>query len=152
MKVIAKSLIKHNGNYYQTGDVLPDMSEKELSTLVASNVVTIKDGKVAPAKPDDANSLPSDKTLEAKAQEETANMPIAITMKKSVLIGIARANGLKVEQTVTPAEAYKMIKEYREKAGIVVEDAKPAKKVVADNPEAPKKKEDSAPSGAEDKK
>ena len=151
MKIIAKSLIKHNGNYYQAGDELPSMSEKEASVLLAANSVKIEDGKVAPIKPEDARTLPI--TPETKGVEETANMPINASMKKTILIGVARANKLVVEQTATPAEVYAMIKEHRKNNGIVVEDAEVSTKVVAPNPQAPKKdekkdKKENAPSGA----
>lgn len=128
MKVIAKSTIKHNGQYFTEGDVLPDMTETQLSKLVAANVVIVKDGTVAPAKPTDANLTPPDKHLETKETEAVANLPISMNLSKEKLIGIARANGLKVEKTTNRPEVYKMIKEYREANGIKVEDVEPANK------------------------
>lgn len=155
MKAIAKSNIKHNGTLYQTGEVLPDMTEVELSKLVAANVIRIEGGVVAPEKPADVTTLKADKTIENEERERVANLPIAITLGKTALIGIARANGLQIEKTATASEAYQMIKAYRAEKNIVIEDAKTTKKEdkKADKTEdsAPKTDE-STPSGAEEAK
>lgn len=137
MKAIAKSLIKHNGQYYQAGAELPPMSETELSKLVAANVVNIEGGKVDPEPKVDANATPSDVKLADEGVKETANLPISMTMKKTALIGIARANGLKVEKTATPGEVFKLIKEFREKEGIVIEAPKKEAKKEEKVEEAP---------------
>jgi hypothetical protein len=139
MKAIAKSNIKHNGALYQTGEVLPDMTEVELSKLVAAGVIRIEGGVIAPEAPVDASTVKADKTLENEEREKVANLPIAMTLKKPVLVGIARANGLVVEKTATPGEVYNMIKAFRAEKGIVVEDVKVDKKAKEEaKVEAPK--------------
>lgn len=154
MKIIAKSLVKHNGTYYQFGDEIHGLNEKETASLLASNVIEVRDGKVEKLQPEDVRNAPSDVVLKNKGLEESASMSINASMKKTILIGVARANGLTVEQTATPEEVYKMIKEYREKNGIVIEDAEVTTKVTAPNPQAPKKdkkddKPKSTPSGVD---
>lgn len=130
MKVIAISAIKFNGKIYQKGEEVPGLTESDIAQLVAANSARVEGGTVAPEKPVDPRTVKADKKLEEDGTNEVANLPITMTMKKTQLIGIARANGLTVEKTATPAEVYKMIKEYREKKGIVV--GKESKK--SDNP------------------
>ena len=130
MKAIAKTTIKHNGSYFKQGDTLPQMTEAELSKLVAVDAIAIEGGIVKPEPPVNAQAAKADKTQETEENAKVANLPIAITLKKPVLIGIARANGLTVEKTATPAEVYRMIKSYRDSKGIVIEEPKADKKLV----------------------
>lgn len=46
MSYFAKSTIRHNGQVFNKGDQLPEMSEKELQQLVDSGVVTDDESKL----------------------------------------------------------------------------------------------------------
>lgn len=141
MKVIATTLIKHNGNYYQVGQEVTGVTESEAAKLVAANSARIEDGNIKPAKQETVDEIPADKKSQDEETKKVANLPISMKLKKTALVGIARANGLKVEKTATPSEVYNAIKEFRAKEGIVIEDAEPAEKPKAKNPQAPKPEE-----------
>src|SRR3972149_2544449 len=137
MRVIATTLIKHNGNYYQIGQEIPGITEEEIAKLVAANSARVEGGKIEPEAPVNALEIPEDTTLTEKGIEEVANMAISMNLSKEKLLGVAKANGLKVEKTATRQEIYALIKEHREKSGVTIEDAEPVKKPKAKNPEAP---------------
>lgn len=129
MKVIAKSNIQHDGELFVKGQEL-EVSEKQAADLLAVGVIEAVQGLKPTPKEDvgmvsDQDEKKQEDVKEiSKNIEEVANLPIkAVGMKKTALIGIARANGLVVENTATPTEVYNMIKAFREK-GKVVEDAK----------------------------
>ena len=126
MKIFAKTAIRHNGNDYQPGQELEDVNEQQAAQLVESGAAEVKEGVVKPVKkqdaPDKSLGTNEDKDAEAKEIAKVANLPIRSNMGKDKLIGIARANGLEVEKTATPAEVRKMIKEHREKNNITIED------------------------------
>lgn len=140
MKIIAKSLIKHNGVYFEAGQEVEGLTEKEISNLLAANSVEVKDGQISPAKPSNILDDPSDKTAEQAEIERVASLPISVRMTKEKLIGVARANGLEVDKTSTPDEVYQQISQYRQENGIVIPDVEPKPKAV--NPRAPKKVEE----------
>ena len=127
MKVIAQSNIQHDGQLYTKGQEF-EVTEKQAADLLAAQVIQPIQG-VTPTPPQEADgeglNSPEEKRNVEKGINEVANLPIkAVGMKKTILIGIARANGLEVEKTATPSEVYNMIKEYREKNNIVLSNTK----------------------------
>lgn len=123
MNVTAKSNILHDGQTYTKGQTL-EVNEKQAADLLAAGVIEQVAG-IKPTAPEEAPDrsidTPDDVNAINENTNEVANLPIkAVGMKKTVLIGIARANGLQVEKTATPTEVYNMIKEFREKNNIVV--------------------------------
>jgi len=123
MNVTAKSNILHNGVTFAKGQTL-EVNEKQAADLLAAGVIeSVKGLKPTTQEeaPDRSINTPDDVNAINKNTDEVANLPIkAVGMRKTVLIGIARANGLQVEKTTTGSEVYNMIKEYREKNNIVV--------------------------------
>lgn len=147
MNVTAKSNILHDGQTYTKGQTL-EVNDKQAADLLAAGVIEPVAG-IKPTAPEEAPDrsidTPDDKNAINENTDEVANLPIKVTMKKTVLIGIARANGLEVDKTATPSEVFNMIKAFREKAGIVadakedkVEDA-PADEVKDETPATPSK-------------
>lgn len=128
MNVTAKSNIQHDGQLYTKGQTL-EVSEKQAADLLAAGVIEPVAGvKPTPVESIEVSGEPDEKKQEdvkeiAKNTEEVANLPIkAVGMKKTLLLGIARANGLEVENTATPTEIYNMIKAFREKSAVVAEN------------------------------
>lgn len=123
MNVTAKSNIQHDGQLYGAGQTL-EVNEKQAADLLAAGVIEPVKG-IKPTAPEEAPDRSIDTPDDVKAinenTDEVANLPIkAVGMKKTVLIGIARANGLEVEKTATASEVYSMIRDYREKHNIVI--------------------------------
>lgn len=130
MNVTAISNIQHNGELFTKGQTF-EVDEKQATDLLAAGVIESVKG-LSPSLPEEAPDrsidTPEDKNAIQENTEAVANLPIKITMKKTVLRGIALANGLEVEKTATPSEIFNAIKEYREKHNIVVEAKEEAKK------------------------
>ena len=129
MQVTAKSNIQHDGQLYTAGQTL-EVNEKQAADLLAAGSIQPVKG-LSPTEPEEAPDrsidTPEDKNAITANTAEVANLPISIKMKKTVLIGIARANGLEVEKTATPSEVFNIIKEFRAKNQIVVDATKPEK-------------------------
>lgn len=124
MQVTAKSNIKHDGQDFAKGDSF-EVNEKQAADLLAAGAIEPAEG-VQPTPPEEAPDKSKGTAVDVKDEEKNGeavrNLPIKMNMKKTVLIGIARANGLPVEKTATPAEVYNTIKDYREKNNIVVDE------------------------------
>ena len=128
MKVLALRQIKHNGQVYEKGDEFVTDNDKQADDLVRLESAKIVEAptarkltKAEKSKTDKKASKKSVKTAKKKSGSdsavEVANMKPKMTMRKTVLVGIARARGLTVKKTVTRNEAFSLVKEDREERG-----------------------------------
>ncbi len=109
--IVAKSNIKHDGELYEKGKEIPNLSDEQAAKLIADGVA---EDSTKPVVKEEA--VANAQALEAETQKEIAGLEAKPTMSRTRLLGIARAKGIKVSQEATRTEIFKAIQAVSEEA------------------------------------